>query len=116
LLPDESTIGMPEHFQICKFDIVHIQGVKLFDNPDAVRLAAQRIGFYPQCQHQRREREQAGGIADKACRTEPLLATAKLASSMGIVKRNGAGAKVVQGDQAARMNIGAGMDAVGKGV
>src|SRR6266536_2284647 len=65
---------------------------------------------------QARGRERARGIADKACWTEPLLTRAKLAGSMGIVKRNEAGAKVVQVDQAARLNESRGMTAVGRGV
>ena len=60
--------------------------------------------------------EQPGGIADKACWTEPLVARAKLASSMGIVKRKGVGTKVVQVDQAARLSVSRGMAAVSRRV
>jgi len=49
--------------------------------------------------------EQAGGIADNACWTEPLVTRAKLARSMEIVKRNGAATKVVQVDQAGGLNM-----------
>ena len=53
--------------------------------------------------------EQPRGIADKACWTEPLVARAKLASSMGIVKRNAGATKLVRMHQASRMNMNAGI-------
>jgi hypothetical protein len=82
----------------------------------AASNAAQRIGFYPQCLRKTRGIEQGGGIADKACWTEPLVTRAKLASSMGIVKWNAVATKVVQKHQGSRLNVSAGSAAVGRRV
>ena len=64
---------------------------------------------------QLREQGDARGIADKACWTEPLFTRAKVASSMGIVKRNGATTRVVYEERAVRLKVsGEWLPAVGE--
>jgi hypothetical protein len=53
-----------------------------------------------------------GGIADKACWTEPLVTRVKLAGSMGIVKRKAVATKGVQREWAARLKMSAGVAVV----
>jgi hypothetical protein len=77
-------------------------------------LCAERIGFYPQCQRKTEGTEQMGGIADKTCWTDPLVARAKLASSMGIVKRNAFETRGVWRRQASGLNVSAGSAAVSR--
>jgi hypothetical protein len=79
-------------------------------------MATERKGFYPQCLRKTSEQSEREALRIKACWTEPLVTRAKLASSMGIVKWNGAATKVAQLQQASRLNVSAGIAAVGRRV
>ncbi len=76
----------------------------------------ERKGFYPQCQRDEVEQSNNEALRIKPCWTEPLVTEAKLASSMGIVKRKALETKLVQQDQVSRLKLGAGRVVFGRRV